>query len=172
MTYAVSTVDIESRWRSLSDTESDVATVLIDDAVALIDTYRPNLAAAVAAGTVPERIVVMTVVEAVIRVLSNPDILANQSVTADGGISIGWQFQRETPAPRMRLSLLDFAAIDQALSVAGLSSGVVGSMRMINSTSWSKSAAYRGGPLDVDDVEASDLQPNASLTDSVTIHTS
>lgn len=172
MAYSVSTVDIEARWRPLAEAESDIAITLVDDAVALLDTYRPSLAAAVAAGSVNERIVTMTVVEAVVRVLSNPDILANQSITADGGISIGWQFQKDTPAPRMRLSLLDFAAIDQALAAAGLSSGTTGSMRMVNSTTWTKSAAYNQGPYDLDDVEASDLTPNASLTDSVTIQTS
>lgn len=166
MTYAVGTADVEARWRPLSDAESDTASTLIDDAVLLIDVYRPNLAAAVTAGSVPERIVVMTVVEAVIRVLANPDLLSNESITADGGVSIGWQFQTKIPAPRMRLSLLDFANIDQAMSVAGVGTGQVGSLRMNNSTTWSAAAAYGDdGTLD----DTSSFTPNASLTDSVTI---
>jgi hypothetical protein len=169
MTYNVSPSDIESRWRPLSDAETDVANTLIEDAIVLIDINRPSLAAAVAAGTVPERVVVMTIAEAVLRILANPDILSNQSVSADGGVSIGWQFQQKTTKPRMTLSLLDFLNIDQAMAAAGLGTGVTGSMRMRNSTSWSRREAYSlGGTLD-DDSEASDLTPNASLTDSVTI---
>jgi hypothetical protein len=167
MTYAVGTADVEARWRPLSDAESDTASTLIDDAVMLIDIYRPSLAAAVASGAVPERVVVLTVVETVIRVLANPDLLSNESITADGGISIGWQFQSKIPAPRMRLSLLDFANIDQAMAAAGAGTGVTGSLRMNNSTSWSAAAAYGDdGTLDND---TSSLTPNASLTDSVTI---
>lgn len=138
MAYNVSTADIEARWRSLSDAESDVATTLIDDAIALLDTYRSGLAAAVASGRVAERLVVMTVADAVIRVLTNPDIWSNQSVTADGGVSIGWQFARSTPAPRMRLSDLDLAALDRALAAVGVRTGRTGSLRMVASTRWSQ----------------------------------
>lgn len=137
MAYNVSTADVEARWRPLSDAEGDVAGVLIEDAVALLDTYRPALAAAVASGSIPERLVVMAVADAVIRVLTNPDIWSNQSVTADGGVSIGWQFARATPAPRMRLGDLDLAALDRAMAVAGVRTGRVGSLRTVASTQWS-----------------------------------
>jgi hypothetical protein len=169
VSYGVSTADIESRWRPLSDAEAEVASTLIDDATVLVDTYRPSLAAAVVAGSVAPRIVVMTIVEAVIRVLSNPDILSNQSITADGGVSIGWQFAQKTVRPRMQLSLLDFNAIDQAMAAAGYGTGTTGSVRARNSTPWSRRAAYRRRYLDVDDSEASDLVPNATVSDSVTI---
>lgn len=173
MTYSVGTPDIEQRWRPLSVAESDVAVTLIDDAITLIDINRPSLAAAVANGSVPERVVVMTVCEAVIRVLANPDLLSQQSVTSDGGVSIGWQFQRDTPRPRMVLSILDFANIDQAMAAAGYGTGTTGSLRTVNSTRWTRSAAYGSGRYDIDDSEASDLTPNASVTDSVVInHTS
>jgi hypothetical protein len=159
--YNVSTSDIEARWRPLSDAEQEIAAVLIDDAIILIDTRRPALAAAVASGAVAERVVVMTVVEAVKRILANPDLLSNQSVTADGGISQGWQFQQKTSAPRMSLSLLDFQAIDYAMGAAQLGTGVTGSIRMMNTTSWSRRKAYgyRLQPVETDDEVASDLMP-------------
>ena len=136
MAYNVSTADVESRWRPLSDAESDVATTLLDDAVVLIDVHRPALAAAVAAGTISGRIVVMTAAEAAIRVLSNPDRLSQQSITADGGVSIGWQFEAAKPGPRLRITDLDFATIDQAMANVGLSTGKTSSLRMRNSTSY------------------------------------
>lgn len=136
MAYNVSTADVESRWRPLSDAESDVATTLLDDAVVLIDVHRPLLAAAVAAGTVSARVVVMTAAEAVIRVMSNPDRLSQQSITADGGVSIGWQFEAAKPGPRLRITDLDFATIDKAMTNAGLSTGRTASVRMVNSTSY------------------------------------
>jgi hypothetical protein len=169
MTYSVSPSDIEARWRPLSDAETDIANTLIDDAITLIDVYRPSLAAAVASGVVPERIVIMTVVEAVKRVLANPDLLANQSISADGGVSIGWQFQQKDPRPQMTLSLLDFANIDQAMTGAGLGTGVVGTMQMTNSTSWSRKGAYRRGRFVDSESEASDLMPGVTVSDSVSI---
>lgn len=136
MAYNVSTADVESRWRPLSDAESDVAATLLEDATTLIDVHRPLLAAAVAAGTVPERIVIMTAAEAVIRVLSNPDRLSQQSITADGGISIGWQFEAKVPTPRLRVSDLDFESIDESLEHAGISTGRRTSTVMRASTRW------------------------------------
>jgi hypothetical protein len=170
VTYAVSTADIEQRWRPLSDAESEIAVTLIDDAIILVDINRSSLAAAVASGAVPERIVVMTVAEAVIRVLANPDLLAQQSITADGGVSLGWQFQQKTPRPRMTLSVLDFFNIDQAMAAAGYGTGTTGSLRTVNSTRWTRSGAYCSGIYDIDDSEASNLTPNASVTDSVVIN--
>lgn len=149
MAYNVSTADVESRWRPLSDAESDVATTLLDDALVLIDVQRPALAAAVASGLVAERIVAMTAAEAVIRVLANPDRLSNQSITADGGISIGWQFEAKVPAPRLRVTDLDFESIDQALANIGLSTGRTASLLAKNSTTW---AMLNGSGDDADPV--------------------
>jgi hypothetical protein len=150
VSYNVSTLDIESRWRPLSDAEADIALTLIDDTITLIDVYRPSLAPAVAAGQVSERVVVMTVVETVKRVLANPDLLSNQSITADGGVSIGWQFQMKETRPQLMLSMLDFANIDQAMAAAGIGTGTTGSLKMKNSTSWTKNAAYGGEFSEVD----------------------
>lgn len=136
MTYSVSTTDIESRWRPLSDIEADVATTLIDDAIVLLDSARRSLATAVEQGLVPERLVVMTVAETVIRVLSNPDRLSQQTVSAEGSVSTGWQFDSRIPAPRLRLSDLDLATLDTALAAAGFSTGKTGSLLMRNSQRW------------------------------------
>lgn len=153
MTYNISTADIEARWRALTDAEADVATTLIGDATALLDTYRSGLSAAVTAGTVSERIVVMAISEAVIRVLANPDIWSNQSVSADGGISLGWQFARTTPVPRMRLSDIDLSAIDRALSAAGVRTGRTASMIMHASTQW----RYLNAGDDLDEITDADF---------------
>jgi len=170
MTYNISPADVEARWRPLSDAETDLASTLIDDAIVLVDVYRPSLADAVASGIIPERLVVMCVAEAVKRVLVNPDILSNQSISADGGVSIGWQFQPKESKPQMNLSLLDFANIDQAMTGAGLGTGVVGSMVMSNSTSWSRRDAYKFNPHFIDDEsEASDLVANVTVSDSVVV---
>lgn len=134
MAYNVTATDVVDRWRPLSSAEEDLATVLLEDATMLIDVHRRAVAAAVAAGLIPERLVVMTATEAVIRVLTNPDRLANQSITADGGISVGWQFEREKPAPRLRLTDLDFSTLDAALVAAGLSTGRTGVLKTVSST--------------------------------------
>jgi len=157
--YSVSIADVVARWRPLSTEEQTVGTTLIADAIALLDVARPSLAQAVTDGDVPDRLVTMCVAEAVIRVLSNPDLLSNQSVSADGGVSQGFQFAPTTPRPRMRLSLLDLGSIDEAMAAAGLGTGVVGSMRMINSTPWTRAAAYCGGDLDIDDVATNSTLP-------------
>lgn len=154
MAYSVSSADVAARWRPLSLDETALATTLIGDAVLLLDTARPSLAAAVTAAHVPERLVTICVAEAVIRVLQNPDLLSNQSVSADGGVSQGFQFAAKTPAPRMRLSLLDLGPIDTAMAAAGLSTGTAGSLRMVHSLPWTKAAAYCGGDLDIDDIAA------------------
>ena len=138
MTYGVTSADIEARWRSLSVAEAAVATTLIGDAEALLDTYRSGLYDVVTAGTVSSRLVVMTICEAVIRVMANPDRLSQQSITADGGISLGWQFADKNPAPRLRLTDLDLSAIDEALAAVGERTGRTSSLKMNASTSWGR----------------------------------
>lgn len=154
MAYSVSRTDVVVRWRPLSTDEQAVCDVLILDAVLLLDTARPTLAAAVTATTISDRLVTICVAEAVIRVMRNPDLLSNQSVSADGGVSQGFQFAPKTPAPRMSLSLLDLGPIDRALGAAGLGTGAAGSLRMVNSTPWTRAAAYGHRDLDIDDVAA------------------
>jgi hypothetical protein len=157
--YNVTTADVEARWRPLSDAESDVATTLIGDAEALIDTYRSGLAAAVASGDVATRLVAMTICEAVIRVMANPDRLAQQSITADGGISMGWQFAEKVPAPRLRLTDLDLSAVDEAMAAAGYRTGRTASVKM-SSTSW---GVLNGSGSD--DSEGSSIIPLPSRSD-------
>jgi hypothetical protein len=152
--YSVSRADVVARWRPLSTEEQGVCDTLIADAVLLLNTARPSLAQAVTDGDVPDQLVTICVAEAVIRVLGNPDLLSNQSVSADGGVSQGFQFAPTTPRPRMRLSLLDLVPIDTALAAAGLGTGVTGSLRAVNSTPWTRWAGYYGGPLDISDVAA------------------
>lgn len=159
MAYSVSRTDVVVRWRPLSTDEQVLADTFIADAVALLDVNRPTLAAAVTAGSVPDRLVTICVAEAVIRILRNPDLLSNESVSADGGVSQGFQFDKATPAPRMQLSLLDLRSIDKALGAAGLGTGTAGSLRMVNSTPWTKAAAYGCRDLDIDDVAAANVLP-------------
>lgn len=127
MAYNVLTSDIEARWRPLSAAESEVAEVLIQDASLLLDTLRPNLAAAVVAGLVPEQLVVHAIVEAIQRVLRNPDLLRAQNITDGGGVGITYGLGEDTnhSLPRLRFSIEDLVALDRSLAAAGGLSRVV-----------------------------------------------
>lgn len=118
MAYNVSTVDIEDRWRPLSDEESSVADVLLADATLKLDTARPTLAAAVAATTVPERLVIILLCDMVIRVISNPDVFRTTNIGADG--SIGVTYALEFFRSRIGFAPGDLDAIDAAMSEAGV----------------------------------------------------
>lgn len=135
MAYNVSTLDIENRWRPLSDAEADVAAVLLVDAEAKLNLARPTLAAAVASSNpethVDERLVVIVLCDMVIRVISNPDLNRSLNIGADGAIGISYGI--EIYRARLNLAPGDLTFIDKALRNAGaLTSAFVG--RKLNST--------------------------------------
>jgi hypothetical protein len=134
MAYAVTVADIVNRWRALdtegTPSEEDIAGTLLEDAIVKIDLARPMLAAAVTAGTVPERLVAMCAAEVVIRVLSNPDVNSQQQIGADGSVGVG--FHKWSGRPRVVVTDEDLSDIDEALEEAGL---LVGSVRSITLTS-------------------------------------
>lgn len=84
MAYAT-VADVETRLgRDLTDEEEAQVTELLEDVETLIKTRIPDLDAKVADGTIPERLVVMVEVNAVIRVLRNPDAYVSET---DGNYS-------------------------------------------------------------------------------------
>jgi hypothetical protein len=94
MAYVVSTEDIETRWRPLSDAERVVATALLADATAMVDAKRPLLASQVAAGDIPASVVEAVLVQMVLRVLKNPDGKRQESIddyawTRDNAVASG-----------------------------------------------------------------------------------
>lgn len=119
--YAVGPEDIEARWRPLSDAERSVALELLDDATVLLDTRLPRLAVEVAAGRVPERLVVIALCEAVQRVLRNPDVQTSFSLSADGSIGQGFGAPSAVARPRLELTAADLAPLEPP---ATLPSGV------------------------------------------------
>lgn len=145
MAYAITTADIVNRWRALdtdgTPSEDDIAATLLEDATTKIDLKRPSLAAAVAAGTVPLRLVAMTAAEVVIRVLSNPDLNSQQQVGADGSVGIG--FHKRDFRPRVVVTDEDLADIDEALVDAGLLAGQVRSIVLRSSSPYYGSTAER-----------------------------
>lgn len=131
MSYATPD-DVAARWRALSDDESDVAQVLIDDLSDELDVHRPSLSAfltslldssddaQVAKGTMLQRIVTKTIANAVKRALRNPDTLSSTNISADGGIAVGYDnAMAELEANAACLTSDDYAAIDVATSSAG-----------------------------------------------------
>lgn len=118
MTYNVTTADIEARWRPLTAAEDAVATVLLVDAALKLDTARPTLAAAVAATTVPERLVVIVLCDMVIRVISNPDLNRTINIGADGAIGITYAL--EVYRSRLGFAPGDLDALDKAMAEAGV----------------------------------------------------
>jgi hypothetical protein len=118
--YNVSSADIEARWRPLADAESDVASVLLDDATRKLDMARPGLAAAVASTVpeehVPEELVIAVLCDMVIRVMVNPDFNKAITIGADGSVSISFS---EIFRARIGIAPGDLDAIDAALRVAG-----------------------------------------------------
>ena len=125
MAYDITAADIESRWRALSDEESDLATVLISDAIVKIDLARPQLAAAVTAGDVSLQLVAMAVADIVIRVLTNPDRLRSTVIGADGSISVGYGLATEVDRARVGIGAGDLDAIDAALRAAATGPAIV-----------------------------------------------
>lgn len=115
MAYAVTTADIEDRWRPLTDEESAVAAVLLTDAGVLLDAQFPALAAAVTANTVPAALVTQVIVGMVKRVLTNPDALRSLSV---GNFSESYAETPDLQPSAAELALVG-AALAPAVAVAG-----------------------------------------------------
>lgn len=84
MAYATP-ADVEARiGRELTPEETIQVGELLEDVEALIKLRIPDLDAKVADGTIPERIVVMVEVNAVVRVLRNPEAYVSET---DGNYS-------------------------------------------------------------------------------------
>lgn len=125
MPFDVSTADIESRWRVLSDDETDVALQRLIDIERRLRVRRPTLLAAYTA--LPADVAPVTVKadlletiravlsEAVIRYLRNPDVTVRQDIGADGSIGIGFDTNSEGG---VYLTDEDLAEIDAAAAVA------------------------------------------------------
>lgn len=140
--FAVEVSDIEARWRSLGDEESDVASVLLEDADLKLFTARPMLEDAVEAAVdaetyVDPRLAKICVVDMVWRVLINPDMFRTTSVGADGTVGAGY-FSTEILRARVALAPGDLDEIDKALRDTGQGYSVVASRRMLN-TDWGTS---------------------------------
>lgn len=72
--------DIESRWRPLTDAEALIAQTLLDDAWQIAVTRRPDLEANIQSGKVAQANVVRILAAMVIRVLSNPEGILEESI--------------------------------------------------------------------------------------------
>ena len=134
MPYNATTSDIEAVWRPLSDDEASVAFNLLLAAERLINAVRPALPLAVTVGQVSEAVVIDVMVEMVQRVLRNPDRLAAQNITADGGVGVnfgGTDSGQAKGAPRLELLPQELALLDAAI-IAGTGVGRVRSRRMLN----------------------------------------
>lgn len=122
MAFDVSTDDIESRWRALDDDETDVGAQRLLDAGVLLRAARPGIEAKVAAlAETPAKddvieAIRMCLAQAVIRFLRNPDLNDRQAITADGGITVGFDTQRPGG---LALDPADITAIDEAIAGAG-----------------------------------------------------
>ena len=110
--------DIEERWRPLSPAETGVAETLITSALTQLTVLRPRAMALADAGTIPKRLIVDAVCEAVQRVLRNPDLLRGQNITGDGGVGVTFGLGEDTnhSLPRLRFSIEDLGVIDGAVS--------------------------------------------------------
>lgn|SRR3982751_4859485 len=119
--FDVSTVDIEARWRALSDDESDVALVRLGDADRLLRSARPGLEAfyaGLADGSRKDDLletIRQVLADAVIRFLRNPDLVSQQQIQSDGGVGIGFDTKG---LGGVYLSGSDLAVIDQAVGAA------------------------------------------------------
>lgn len=143
MTYSTTIADIESRWRPLSAAEKVIAPALIEDAEELLDTKRPSLPAAVAAGTVSERLARIAIVGAVKRVLANPDGVQAQGVSSDGSINVNFAVtSTRTGILSGAIFFLDedLADIDRALAYAGISTGAGHSSRSVRLSAYDEPA--------------------------------
>lgn len=142
MAFEVTTADIESRWRPLSDDESDVAFIRLQSAQNKLLIARPTLETRYAALPVSNatqtaakarvlRAVVDCLCEAVIAYLRNPDRLRQQTLGATGDVGIGFEVDGSSG---IILSDGDLADIDAALATAeGAAQPKVVSRRLVSS---------------------------------------
>lgn len=99
MAYAT-VEDVEARLgRELTDDEETQVLALLEDVEAMIKLRIPDLDERVADGRIPERIVVMVEVNAVIRVIRNPDAFISET---DGNYS----YQRSSDGASGYLEIL------------------------------------------------------------------
>lgn len=125
MPYAVTPADVAARWRPLDAAETNVATVLLEDATALLDAKRPRLRDDVTAGIVPERLVVVLLADMVQRVLRNPDVQSSINLGSDG--SVGQSFPTATVAvarPRLEVTEHDLATLQPSASAVAAPRGI------------------------------------------------
>lgn len=140
MAFDVSTADIESRWRVLSDAESDVALTRLSDADRKLRLARPTLQTfytGLAAGTAKTDLletIRAVLANTVIRYLINPDVNVRQDIGADGSIGIGFDTDAEGG---IFISDSDLADIDAAVAAAaGTAHSRVGSQPLISTFPW------------------------------------
>ena len=147
MAFDVSTADIETRWRPLSEDESDVAFARLDDAALYLRTVRPGLDAYVnglapgPARTDLEQAIRIALAEAVRRFLRNPDLLRSTTIGADGAVGVGYDNTLEAlQAAGIYVSAGDLALVDAAVAAASGSPArsKVGSVRLRSSSPWSQ----------------------------------
>lgn len=125
MPFDVSTADIESRWRDLSDDESDVGLQRLLDIERRLRIVRPTLLAfyTALAADVPPITVKADLLEtiravlagAVIRYLRNPDLNIRQDISADGSVGVGFDTNADGG---VYLTAQDLLEIDQATAAA------------------------------------------------------
>lgn len=147
MAFDVSTADIETRWRPLTDAESDVAFWRLDDAALALRLARPTLDAYVngladgAGRTDLEQAIKIALAEAVRRFLRNPDALRSETIGADGSVGIGFDNSAEAlAASGIYIDGADLARIDAAVAAAAGSTppAAVRSIRLTSSSPWSQ----------------------------------
>lgn len=121
MFYDVTPTDIANRWRALTPDETDIAEFLISDAADQVDIKRPAVATIVAGdpGGKVYRAVRQLIIDAVQRVLRNPDVMDAQQIGADG--SLGFQFRTDNELKigqsglRCQIADADLALLDAAI---------------------------------------------------------
>jgi hypothetical protein len=141
MSFDVSTGDIESRWRDLSESEGDIAFTRLADADRKLRFARPALEAFynnLADGTLRDDLggaIAEAIANAVIRFLKNPDLVNRQDIGADGSVGIGYDTRT---SGGVYIDEADLAAIDAAVAIAagGTTRPVVGSQKLVSSFPW------------------------------------
>lgn len=144
MPFDVSTSDIESRWRVLSDDEADVGLQRLLDIERRLRLVRPALLGfynGLTADVPPQtrkndllETVRAVLAGAVIRYLRNPDVNQRQDIGADG--SIGISFDTLT-AGGVFLTDDELAEIDAAVgAAAGTVRSKVGSQVLVATFPW------------------------------------
>lgn len=158
MPFSVSTADIESRWRVLSDDEADVGLQRLVDVERRLRIKRPTLLAFYTAlpadsGIVTVKADLLETVRSVlagvvIRYLRNPDVTSRQDIGSDGSIGIGFDTRAEGGA---YLTDEDLAEIDAAAAVAsGYTYSRVRSRALVTTFPYRRETVYVPVPSDPD----------------------